>query len=1006
MQSNCIERERLAAYSSGQLAGEAADDVARHVAECSSCESALETVESESASCDLMLRALNLVGRQEEFGSEPEAHAAVLRAKSLKPALEQQDTDQSVGETVPIPSQLRDYELLEKLDEGGMGSVYKARHARLHKLVALKLIRPERVRNPSALSRFNREMKAAGKVEHANIVRALDAGEAEGNHFLVMEYVEGETLAEVVRRDGPLPVAIACDLVRQAASGLQHIHDSGLVHRDIKPSNLMVVRQHSDPNDRGQVTAKNGTSDGRLLKILDLGLALLSEQEGRDLSEVTANEQVMGTYDYIAPEQAKRSHEVDARADIYSLGCTFYFFLAGHPPFQDASVVEKLVAHQLEQPKPLNEIRDDLPEDVLTVVGRMMAKSPAARFQAAEEIATALASRSDTIASPNKLQSRGLYRWSTIGILCIVVAAIPFLIQRYGNLSVAPPKQETIVAAASPEPSARPDAFAVLNTESTNRTVAKWALTAGGKVSCWSNPATFFENSNELPADPLDVHTLDLRNTSINEDELKQIADLPNLDRVFLSNSGAATSAESLVVALASSAPASLRMLHLDRVPASNEALQRLRAIDSLKAIDLTQPELPVEGLRALLKLPKLEHLRLNVSDLTDAHLTAVQGTSHLQTLSLVANSKLDDMAIDGLRNSMPNCDVSVPEGKSLQPFEPPLATVTDDRRVARWVLSMGGKVNVANDTVTKIGDVVRLPAEPFALTTIYLSSCLNTNADLYRLSGLKDLRRLFLGGSYGPTLLTNETVEILTKVDLPKLQALYLRRIPLDDNGLRNIGSLSSLFEISLDGTNITDNGLRYIADLSNLKNLDVNHTRVTGSGLVHLRDHDLRTLMMIESPLTEEGFLSMPAWPNLELLRVDGCPLTDRAIQSIARYPFLKDLGGNLLPNATKEAWSVFGSLPNLERVRLRLNHNSVDDSTLARIANLKELTYLDLEICPVTDRGLQHLAHMKQLRYLDLRGGTRVTTRGVAELRELLPECRILYNTSPINAASIPP
>ncbi|MBI2479966.1 MAG: serine/threonine protein kinase [Planctomycetia bacterium] len=205
---------------------------------------------------------------------------------------------------------LREYQLLERLGRGGMGTVYKALHTRLKRVVAVKVLPADRLNDPAAVARFQREMEAVGKLDHPNIVRATDAGEVDGIHFLVMEYVLGLDVSDLVRRAGPLPIAEACEIARQAAVGLQNAHEHGLVHRDIKPSNLML------------------TADGQI-KILDLGLARLHDSQQGDL---TSASQMMGTIDYMAPEQTSASRDVDIRADIFSLGATLYKLLCGQAP--------------------------------------------------------------------------------------------------------------------------------------------------------------------------------------------------------------------------------------------------------------------------------------------------------------------------------------------------------------------------------------------------------------------------------------------------------------------------------------------------------------------------------------------------------------------------------------------------------------------------------------------------------------------------------------------------
>jgi serine/threonine protein kinase/formylglycine-generating enzyme required for sulfatase activity len=268
---------------------------------------------------------------------------------------------------------LGSYAILEKLGEGGMGAVFKARHVRLGRVVALKVIRKDRLESEIAVRRFRREIEAIATLDHPNVLRAFDADESGGKHFLVMEYVEGADLAKVLRRRGPLPVAEACDYVRQAALGLQHASEKGLVHRDVKPANLLL-------------TAAD------LVKVTDLGLARLSRPgpDGVESSTLTREGSVMGSLDYMAPEQAIDSHAVDTRADLYSLGCTLYHLLTGRVPFPGGEALGKLLRHRLEEPEPVERLRPEVTPAVASAVRRLMAKSPGERYQAPTELAQAI----------------------------------------------------------------------------------------------------------------------------------------------------------------------------------------------------------------------------------------------------------------------------------------------------------------------------------------------------------------------------------------------------------------------------------------------------------------------------------------------------------------------------------------------------------------------------------------------------------------------------------------
>jgi formylglycine-generating enzyme required for sulfatase activity/tRNA A-37 threonylcarbamoyl transferase component Bud32 len=265
------------------------------------------------------------------------------------------------------------YILLDLIGEGGMGRVHKARDARLGREVALKIIRREKLARPETLRRFHREMEAAGKLSHPNVVLALDAGEVNGTHFIAMEYVEGIDLTRLVQQRGPLAIPQACDYIRQAALGLQHAADLGLVHRDVKPSNLLVT-------PRGQV------------KVLDLGLALLKgEPGGEGANRVTQAGLVLGTPDFLAPEQARDPLGVDTRADVYALGATLYYLLTGRVPFDGPTPADKLVQH-VTYPTPSAAVqRPDVPSQLDAVVRWMMAKRPEDRPQAPAQAALALA---------------------------------------------------------------------------------------------------------------------------------------------------------------------------------------------------------------------------------------------------------------------------------------------------------------------------------------------------------------------------------------------------------------------------------------------------------------------------------------------------------------------------------------------------------------------------------------------------------------------------------------
>lgn len=273
----------------------------------------------------------------------------------------------------PPPSQLGQYRLRDRLGQGGMGAVYRAEHLHLKRDVAIKVLSPGQASDPRAAARFQLEMEVVGRIDHPNVVRATDAGEASGVHYLVMELIDGVDLARLLGGGGPLPVAEACEVARQAAVGLQAAHDHGLVHRDVKPSNLML------------------TASGAV-KVLDLGVALL-RPGGRNPDGLTGVGEVMGTAEYMAPEQWTETHAVDGRADVYSLGCTLYTLLTGGPPFRDlggSSFPWMMLAHQGTPARPVTEYRPDVPPALTALLTRMLAKDPADRPASPGDVAAAL----------------------------------------------------------------------------------------------------------------------------------------------------------------------------------------------------------------------------------------------------------------------------------------------------------------------------------------------------------------------------------------------------------------------------------------------------------------------------------------------------------------------------------------------------------------------------------------------------------------------------------------
>ncbi len=306
-----------------------------------------------------------------EFQPDPTALAKELIRRGWLTTFQAKETSKGRARELTLGS----YRLLELLGEGGMGRVFKAKHLRLGRDVALKVIRKEKLSNPAVVGRFRQEIHAAAQLSHPNVVLAFDAEEAgDGGLCLSMEYVEGIDLTKHVRAKGPMSIPAACDAIRQAATGLQHAFERGLVHRDVKPSNLLLT-------PRGQV------------KLLDLGLALLHDPTfagGENATRVTQDGFVLGTPDFLAPEQAQNSTAVDIRADVYSLGATLFYLVTGRVPYEGKTATEKLLKHVTEPPPSVRNYLPDAPPQLDQLIAWFMAKRPEDRPQMPSVVAQAL----------------------------------------------------------------------------------------------------------------------------------------------------------------------------------------------------------------------------------------------------------------------------------------------------------------------------------------------------------------------------------------------------------------------------------------------------------------------------------------------------------------------------------------------------------------------------------------------------------------------------------------
>ncbi|MDV6032107.1 MAG: protein kinase [Phycisphaera sp. RhM] len=511
--NRCPNEEMLSDFLLGRIDDASADQLESHIVACASCRTVLESSEPD----DTLVSSLKLELGEGVFDDEPQLKTAMAALDDqYRESLERTSSPIEAGqgaviETNLVGQQLGQYRLIGLLGRGGMGAVYKAEHLRLQMIVAVKVLSDKLSHDRQAIGRFEREMKAVGRIHHPNVVKATDAGVANGKHYLAMEFVEGTDLGRVVASRRWLSIADACETVRQAAIGLQHAHRHGLIHRDIKPSNLMV------------------TGDGEV-KVLDLGLARI--QRGPEQVGLTDDFQVMGTADYMAPEQALNASGLDERADVYSLGCTLYTLLCGHPPFkQYAAPLRKLMAHDAESPSTVRQRRGEVAKELSAIVDRCLEKSPEDRFQDASKLAEALEPFSvdadlaslasghqdmageiglgekstqfeiqalidtDRIAEP---ASRPTTPRRTVTVALAVLVAACFIVGLSLMFQRSVPNKQTVI-------SKRTDATPTL-TEFSERDIANWAIENQAIISLVAgNTHTFVANLGALPDDDFQI---------------------------------------------------------------------------------------------------------------------------------------------------------------------------------------------------------------------------------------------------------------------------------------------------------------------------------------------------------------------------------------------------------------------------------------------------------------------------------------------------------------------
>lgn len=883
---------------------------------------------------------------------------------------------------------LGNYELQEKVGQGGMGAVYKARHKSLDKLVAVKLLPHDYLKNAQAVARFRREMQAVGKLDHPNIVRAMDAGEVDGTHYLVMEFADGTDLSLLVKRHGPLSVEEAVNYVIQAARGLEYAHKRGLVHRDIKPSNLLVCSNFTDETPGGTVDSVDKLFSR--IKVLDLGLASI-ENAPEETGSLTTTGTVMGTVDYMAPEQAEDMRKADARSDIYSLGCTLFFLLTGRPPYRGDTQMRRLLAHRDHPIPSLTEVlttpANEVPKsDVVKtaelsrsgaagplsvskppknlaaldqVFRRMITKRPEDRFASMAEVARALNElqpaapplvgstfEMSAVSLPPLLPKSTTNRFPAIllGMAVLIAGASVWIWQP----PQPKPPQETNPSSTASRTAAPASTSTTAREESVDspaheREAAEWVLSIGGSVEVLVGEKKHVVKTGQpLPNEPFVVDRIQAYgNRTLTEEGFQKIGRLKRLRGLMISG---------------------------NQFP--GEWCRWLEGAPELEWAYVGGMSFVTESRRFLLSCPKLTGLRAE-SRVVPFTAEDVQELSAKQWSKFVLGMGLP--ATEAMREF-------VRTQKQLQYLAITAEWLDEDNRFVQTLaesprlthLEINGAWN------TKRAEQLRACSK---LRTIQFFQGGRIEAD--QLKPLADLSQLdALAFGYGSRI----TPSAWNWLPMSSIRRLELEK--LDTFSMADLQALSKCIQL----TNLT---LPSNVSLERAKALQrqLPLCQILGNGF-KLIPSGVPALPNADDPNDSESSLSAMTLPDRErpaaewALRIggtvrvafaDGGARTISALKDLPEGEFIVEVievFGN--PRVTDaEAKKFLTGLSGLKS--LQIHHTPITDATLEALRNSPTLQSLHLEGTAVTDKGLESLGTLPELRNLML-NKTKVTESGL--------------------------
>jgi serine/threonine protein kinase/Leucine-rich repeat (LRR) protein len=908
---------------------------------------------------------------------------------------------------------LGNYIILDKIGQGGMGTVFKARHRRMNRLVALKVLPTSLSKIPEAIARFQREVEAAARLHHPHVAAAYDADEAEGVHFLVMEYVDGPNLASYVRDRGPLPPPAAVRLIAQAARGLAAAHAMGIVHRDIKPSNLMVNRQGA-------------------LKVLDMGLA---QMKGGTVpvdltTDVTQTGRTMGTVDYMAPEQARDAKSVDARADIYSLGCTLYFLLVGHTPAPPGSAAEKLLWHQTAEPAPLIDVSPGVTARLEALVRQMMAKVPTARPQSMADVALELDEcLAEMPGLPADLAVEGIeippseppstVRGSKAGRGTMMEMGDTLLSKsRLAALAAAPPTRAQIrgrlvaFAAGAIGVAALAALFLAPLVSAWNRSPPSPPTDGLLIVHVDQGPAAVIVNGRFRGTAGKAGQPLELRLAPGSQFvEIKREGFLPHEERIET----AANATTRVVASLQRTEPLPAPVVPRPGVSPHAKYQNLLtwvwRHRGSVAAVIGDGTQVSLESQADLPDVPvEIAAIRLDGSGVQDKELAILAAAPRLRELWL-SNTTISDEGLIHLAklDQMTRLHLA---GTAIK--GPGLASLSRMSRLVELDLS---HTPLTDQALARLAPLTKLQRLDLSDTAV-------TDLGIEQLRPLKSLEVLVLHNTgLSQSLhaaLTGENQALDVQWDGADQQRAVAGRLldagatltVADGNGqliadVRDRNALPpgrvAVKKVDFStGATFADDDLKQLVALPEIESLDLVNVNLSPAGLAHVQG--LATLRRVQLaahrlPATAVAAFQQ-ALPNCEVSLKE--PVDIEVAQAVVA------LGGRVTivteqgPLEVTEARMLPAGMYSLRAINLA-GAERLNPELLVKLHELPTLETLSLADTPLTDEDLRQLAGCKSLRDLTL-SGTKITSAGIASLAKLPSLVRLYVARTPIGEAGV--